>query len=77
MSAVLVSVTYRAYMWAALFQLYITIFDQIVFCGVLVLGETIAHYHFCAAAANMLTLAAISPRQDYSGYVPLHWFTHK
>lgn len=35
MSAVLVSVTYRAYMWAALFQLYITIFDQIVFVACL------------------------------------------
>lgn len=44
------------------------LFDQIVFfCGLVVLGETTAHYHFCAAVANVLTLAAISPRQTILG----------
>lgn len=30
-------------------------------------GETTAHYHFCAAVANVLTLAAFSPRQTILG----------
>lgn len=37
------------------------------FCGLVVLGETTAHYHFCAAVANVLTLADINPRQPILG----------
>lgn len=66
--AVLVSVIYRPYIYlgGSVSTVHHYLWSD-SFCGVLVLGETIAHCHFCVAAANMLTLAAISPRQTILG----------
>lgn len=44
-------------------------FDQIVLCGLVALGETTAHTTtpVLLTVANVLTLAAISPRQTILG----------
>lgn len=43
------------------------LFDQVDFVVWLHWVKLTAHHHFCAAVANVLTLAAISPRQTILG----------